>query len=360
SLLQGSCGCSQPGPLPRRLSVWGGQQPSISQATTRWGAQLQPADLPRSGTVAGPQSQYWMERGEQLHVPDLRKAEDDESWPGPQTAHEDCPTVHVSEPEGGSVNISIPNATDGSETAFFVQKYNTSTSSGEDVLYSSDGDSQKFLSSFKETLSLSGGYFKVENVSKEAEGVYRIQGQMYRKCVAFVNLTVLEPSSFPPSVSGVSGAEEQPCNETKGEEPASRNLLMMLGVVLGGVTVVGVLLLVLLCKCRFRKAREVLAYLRHSFSKLRPRLSQHSGSPQDSQEYELTAVCDRNGDQARGTRNRNQDPALENGEGDLLMEDRRFTQEIRERDPLGGDTGPTQETGVALPTLQDRPGVCRN
>nr|XP_042703671.1 zinc finger protein 165-like [Chrysemys picta bellii] len=34
---------------------------------------------------AGPQSQYWMKRGEELQVPDLSKGEDDESWPGPQT-----------------------------------------------------------------------------------------------------------------------------------------------------------------------------------------------------------------------------------------------------------------------------------
>ncbi|CAM5124530.1 unnamed protein product [Natator depressus] len=34
---------------------------------------------------AGPQSQYWMERGEELQVPDLSKGEDDESWPSSQT-----------------------------------------------------------------------------------------------------------------------------------------------------------------------------------------------------------------------------------------------------------------------------------
>ncbi|XP_044838863.1 uncharacterized protein LOC123345869 [Mauremys mutica] len=272
------------------------------------------------------------------------------------SAHEAaCPFFHVAEPEGGSVNTSIPNATYFSETSFFVQKYNTSTSSWDDVIYSSEDDSQNVRSSFKETLSFSGGYFKMENVSKGAEGVYRIQGEMYRKCVAIVNLTVVESSSIPPTVSGTSGAEEEPRSETKAEEPASWNLRMILLVVAAvvGVLLVCVVLLVLLYKCEFQKAREkVSANLRLIFSKP-THLSQEPGSPQDSQEYELPAVHDWDGDQAQGTRNRNRDPALENGEGDLLMEDRRFTQETRERDPLGGDTGPAQGTGVALPTLQD-------
>ncbi|XP_073167302.1 uncharacterized protein [Lepidochelys kempii] len=105
------------------------------------------------------------------------------------SAREDCLIVHVAEPEGSSVNTSIPNASSISETSFFVQKYNTS-SSWEDVIYSSNEGSQTVLSSFKETLSFSGGYFKMENVSKGAEGVYRIQDEMYRKCVAVVNFTV--------------------------------------------------------------------------------------------------------------------------------------------------------------------------
>ncbi|TFJ97371.1 dynein regulatory complex protein 1 [Platysternon megacephalum] len=248
---------------------------------------------------------------------------------------EACPIVPVAEPEGGSVNISILNAAYISEMSFIVQKCNTSTSSWEDVIYSSDEDSQKFLSSFKETLSFSGGDFKMENVSKGAEGVYMIQDEMYRKCVAIVNVTVVEPSSIPPTVSGTSSAEEEPRNESKGEEPASWNLLMILPVVVAVVVaaVVGVLL-VLLCKYGFPKAREkVSAYLRLVFSKLptllslNPAASQQPRSRQDSQEYELTKV----GDQAQGTRNRNRDPALENDEGDLLMVDRRFTQETREK-----------------------------
>ncbi|KAM9119400.1 uncharacterized protein ACDP82_015817 isoform 1-T1 [Pangshura tecta] len=133
------------------------------------------------------------------------------------SAHKACPTVHVAEPEGGSVNTSIPNATYFSKTSFFVQKYNTSTLSWDDVVYSSEDDSQNVRSSFKETLSFSGGYFKMENVSKGAEGVYKVQDEMYRKCVAIVNLTVEEPSSIPPTVSGTSGAEEEPRNQTKGE-----------------------------------------------------------------------------------------------------------------------------------------------
>ncbi|XP_037770978.1 uncharacterized protein LOC119567769 isoform X2 [Chelonia mydas] len=106
------------------------------------------------------------------------------------SAREDCLIVHVAEPEGSSVNTSIPNATYVSETSFFVQKYNTSSSSWQDVIYSSNEGSQTVLSSFKETLSFSGGYFKMENVSKGADGVYRIQDEMYRKCVAVVNFTV--------------------------------------------------------------------------------------------------------------------------------------------------------------------------
>ncbi|XP_044840020.1 uncharacterized protein LOC123346609 [Mauremys mutica] len=278
------------------------------------------------------------------------------------SAHEAaCPFFHVAEPEGGSVNTSIPNATYFSETSFFVQKYNTSTSSWDDVIYSSEDDSQNVRSSFKETLSFSGGYFKMENVSKGAEGVYRIQGEMYRKCVAIVNLTVVESSSIPPTVSGTSGAEEEPRSETKAEEPASWNLLTILLVVAAVVVLlVCVVLLVLLCKYGFQKAREkVSANLRHVFRKVLTRLSsnpassQQPRSPQDSQEYELTDVHDWDGDQAQGTRNRNRDPAPENGEGDLLMEDRRFTQETRERDPLCEDTGPAQGTGVALPIVQD-------
>ncbi|XP_039373031.1 uncharacterized protein LOC120392382 [Mauremys reevesii] len=275
------------------------------------------------------------------------------------SAREACPIVHVAEPEGGSVNISIPNATYISETSFFVQKYDTSTSSWDDVTYFSEEDSQNVRSSFKETLSFSGGYFKMENVSKGAEGVYRIQDEMYKKCVAIVNLTVVEPSSIPPTVSGTSGAEEEPRSETKAEEPESWNLLtilLVLGVVVAavvGVLLVCVVLLVLLYKCEFQKAREkVSAYLRLIFSKP-THLSHEPGSPQDSQEYELPAVHDWDGDQAQGTRNRNRDPALENDEGDLLMEDRCFTQETRERDPLGGDTSPAQGTRVALPTLQE-------
>nr|XP_032643749.1 uncharacterized protein LOC116829173 isoform X2 [Chelonoidis abingdonii] len=235
-----------------------------------------------------------------------------------------------------------------------MQKYNTSTSSWEDVIYSSDEDSQNVLSSFKETLSFSGGYFKMENVSKGAEGVYRIQGEMYKKCVAIVKLIVVEPSSIPPAVSGTSGAEEEPRNEIKGEEPVSWNLLMIL-LVLGVVVAAAVgVLLVLLYKRGFQKAREKMsAYPGLLFSKLLTHRSQEPGSLQDSQEYELTTVCDGDGDQDQGTRNRNRDPALENGEGDLLMENRRFTQETRKRDPLGGDTGQAQGTGVALPILQD-------
>ncbi|CAM5105062.1 unnamed protein product [Natator depressus] len=123
-------------------------------------------------------------------------------------------------------------------------------------------------------------------------------------------------------------------------------------MVRGEVAVVGVLALLYLCG--FWKGRgKVFAYSRLVFRKLLTHPSQQPGRPQDSQESELPAVCDRDGDQAQGTRNRNRDPALENGEGDLLMEDRRFTQEPRERDPLGGDTGVAQETGVALPILQD-------
>ncbi|CAM2101728.1 unnamed protein product [Caretta caretta] len=130
-------------------------------------------------------------------------------------------------------------------------------------------------------------------------------------------------------------------------EPASWNRLLVRGV----VAVVGVL--VSLYECGFWKGRgKVFAYSRLVFRKLLTHPSQQPGSPQDSQESELPAVCDRDGDQAQGTRNRNRDPALENGEGDLLMEDRRFTQEPRGRDPLGGDTGVAQETGVALPILQ--------
>ncbi|XP_037770980.1 uncharacterized protein LOC119567769 isoform X3 [Chelonia mydas] len=142
------------------------------------------------------------------------------------SAREDCLIVHVAEPEGSSVNTSIPNATYVSETSFFVQKYNTSSSSWQDVIYSSNEGSQTVLSSFKETLSFSGGYFKMENVSKGADGVYRIQDEMYRKCVAVVNFTVVEPSSFPPTVSGTSGAEEEARDEAKGDEPASWNRLM--------------------------------------------------------------------------------------------------------------------------------------
>ncbi|XP_008174759.2 uncharacterized protein LOC103306935 [Chrysemys picta bellii] len=267
------------------------------------------------------------------------------------SARKACPTVPVAEPEGGSVNISIPNAAYFSETSFIVQKYNASTSSWDDVIYSSDEDFQKFLSSYKETLSFSGGYFKMENVSKGAGGVYRIQDEMYRKCVAVINLTVLEPSSFPPTVSGTSSAEEEPHDETKGEEPVSWNLSTILLVV---AAVVGVPLLVLLCKCGFQKARgKVSAYLPRVFNKLQPHVSQKPESPQDSQEYELPAVCGRDGDQAQRTGNRNGDPAPENGEGDLLMGVRCFTQETREKDPLGGDTGPAQETGVALQPSQD-------
>ncbi|CAM4563046.1 unnamed protein product [Lepidochelys kempii] len=136
------------------------------------------------------------------------------------SAREDCLIVHVAEPEGSSVNTSIPNASSISETSFFVQKYNTS-SSWEDVIYSSNEGSQTVLSSFKETLSFSGGYFKMENVSKGAEGVYRIQDEMYRKCVAVVNFTVVEPSSFPPTVSGTSGTEEEARDEAKGDGKAS-------------------------------------------------------------------------------------------------------------------------------------------
>ncbi|CAM5098655.1 unnamed protein product, partial [Natator depressus] len=178
-------------------------------------------------------------------------------------------------------------------------------------------------------LSFSGGYFKMENVSKGAEGVYRIQDEMYRKCVAVVNFTVVEPSSFPPTVSGTSGAEEEARDEAKGDEPASWNRPMVCGVVaVGGV-------LVLLYLCGFWKGRrKVFAYSQLVFRKLLTHPSQQPGSPQDSQESELPAGCDRDGAQAQGTRNRNRDPALENGEGDLLMEDRRFTQEPRERDPL--------------------------
>ncbi|CAM4558049.1 unnamed protein product [Lepidochelys kempii] len=136
---------------------------------------------------------------------------------GPFT-REDCLIVQVAEPEGSSVNTSIPNATYVSETSFFVQKYNISTSSWEDVIYSSDGASQTVLSSFQETLSFSGGYFKMENLSKGAEGVYRIQGEMYRKCVAVVvNFTVVDPVSW--------------------------NRLMVLGV----VAVVGVIVLLYQC-----------------------------------------------------------------------------------------------------------------
>ncbi|TFJ97369.1 antigen peptide transporter 1-like [Platysternon megacephalum] len=41
----------------------------------------------------GPQSRYWMERGEELQVPDLSKGEDDESWPGPQTGPPESATL---------------------------------------------------------------------------------------------------------------------------------------------------------------------------------------------------------------------------------------------------------------------------
>ncbi|XP_073167299.1 uncharacterized protein [Lepidochelys kempii] len=243
------------------------------------------------------------------------------------SAREDCLIVHVAEPEGSSVNTSIPNASSISETSFFVQKYNTS-SSWEDVIYSSNEGSQTVLSSFKETLSFSGGYFKMENVSKGAEGVYRIQDEMYRKCVAVVNFTVVEPASW------------------------SRLLVLGVMAVVGVVGVVGVL--VSLYLCGFWKGRgKAFAYSQLVFWKVLTHPSPQPGSPQDSQESELPAVCDRDGDQAQGTRNRNRDPALENGEGDLLMEDRRFTLEPRERGPLGGDTGVAQETGVALPVLQD-------
>ncbi|CAM4665985.1 unnamed protein product [Caretta caretta] len=130
-------------------------------------------------------------------------------------------------------------------------------------------------------------------------------------------------------------------------EPASWNRLLVRGV----VAVVGVL--VLLYRCGFWKGRgKVFAYSQLVFRKLLTHPSPQPGSRQDSQEPELPAVCDRDGDQAQGTRNRNQDPALENGEGDLLMEDRRFPQEPRGRGPLGGDTGVAQETGAALPILQ--------
>ncbi|CAM5157721.1 unnamed protein product [Eretmochelys imbricata] len=157
------------------------------------------------------------------------------------------------------------------------------------------------------------GYSKMENVSKGAEGVYRIQGEMYRKCVAVVNFTVVEPSSFPPTVSGTSGAEEEARDETKKDEPASWNRLLVRGV----VAAVGVL--VSLYECGFWKGRgKVFAYSRLIFRKLLTHPSQQPGSQQDSQESELPAVCDRDGDQAQGTRNRNRDPALENGEGDLF------------------------------------------
>ncbi|CAM4665971.1 unnamed protein product [Caretta caretta] len=130
-------------------------------------------------------------------------------------------------------------------------------------------------------------------------------------------------------------------------EPASWNRLLVRGV----VAVVGVL--VLLYRCGFWKGRgKVFAYSQLVFRKLLTHPSPQPGSRQDSQEPELPAVCDRDGDQAQGTRNRNHDPALENGEGDLLMEDRRFPQEPRGRGPLGGDTGVAQETGAALPILQ--------
>ncbi|CAM5097556.1 unnamed protein product [Natator depressus] len=203
------------------------------------------------------------------------------------SASEDYLIVQVAEPEGSSVNTSIPNATYVSQTSFFVRKYNTSTSLWEDVVYSSDGGSQTVLSSFQETLSFFGGYFKMENVSKGTEGVYRIPGEMYRKCVAVINFTVVEPASW--------------------------YRLMVRGV----VAVVGVLVLLYLCGF-WKGRRKVFAYPRLVFRKLLTHPSQQPGSRQDSQESELPAVCDRDGDQAQGTRNRNCDPALENGEGDLF------------------------------------------
>ncbi|CAM5158343.1 unnamed protein product [Eretmochelys imbricata] len=99
----------------------------------------------------------------------------------------------------------------------------------------------------------------------------------------------------------------------QGCKPASWNRLLVRGV----VAAVGVLILLYLCG--FWKGRgKVFAYSRLVVRKLLTHPSPQPGSRQDSQESELPVVCDRDGDQAQGTRNRNRDPALEKDEGDLF------------------------------------------
>ncbi|XP_067386186.1 uncharacterized protein [Emydura macquarii macquarii] len=248
---------------------------------------------------------------------------------GPSGLSDDIPACRnfsMAVPAGDSGNISIPVPHSILTPSFFVQKYNTTTSSWEDVILSSDEGSEKLLSSFKETLSFSGGYFKIENASKGAEGCYRILDDMYKNCLAVVNMTVQVPESGSWILSVV---------------PLPLLLLLLLGVVL-----------VLLYKCVFMKSRgKVFAYPQQLLSKMThfsrsAGRDQQSESSQDSQESEeLTRLArDKDRDQALGIRERNGDPAPENGEGDLLTGDRDLTQEPREMDPLAEDTDLAQGT----------------
>ncbi|XP_074873368.1 uncharacterized protein LOC142024920 [Carettochelys insculpta] len=264
-------------------------------------------------------------------------------------AREPCPNVPVVVPTGGSVNRSILNTTNISRTSFKVQKYNTSTASWEDVIFSWVQGSYKSLSSFKDDLTFKDGYFVVQNVSLETDGHYRIVGTLNNQCVAIINLTVLDTRSLLPLVSGITTVTEEPRNVTKGEEPGSRIFLWLLAA---GVGVLGTVLAILCTYGLMRVRKKASSHLEGLCNKL-PHFLRYAANPQQpgsapapQESNELTSANVRDGDPAQGAGKRYRDSALEIDEEDLLLVDREPTREPRERGSLARDVRLTRGTGL--------------
>ncbi|XP_075769921.1 uncharacterized protein LOC142823203 [Pelodiscus sinensis] len=201
------------------------------------------------------------------------------------SAHKAClnvPPEVKTVSEGSTVSIFRLNTTNITETSFFVQKYNSSTLQWENVIYASSQGTQKLLSSFKETFSFSGGDLRMEHVSQDAVGEYKIQDHMTEQCVAIINVTLVEPSSSLPLESRIT---REPHHRTNRSEPGLWNFVQIPGAVAAAVVLLFVWLI-----CQFMKYRRtVSAYLQAIFTKL-THFWQHAaatkqpGSAQNSQE----------------------------------------------------------------------------
>ncbi|XP_030399434.1 killer cell lectin-like receptor subfamily F member 1 [Gopherus evgoodei] len=126
-----------------------------------------------------------------------------------------CRKVSWSTTEGGSVHIPLHTV----ETSFHVYRLDGSASRWEEILVSLDGISQPPRIPFPEKISVSSRGFEVQHTSRGVEGSYQVVSMVTGKCVAHIDLAVLEPTPSPP----VRGAPPQGEGDLGENEKGARN-----------------------------------------------------------------------------------------------------------------------------------------